>query len=524
MTSANDLPNGWLTTTLGAIRLDRSTSVDPSKSKTETFELYSIPAFPSGHPEVISGSEIGSTKKSLDPSTVVVSKINPRINRVWVVGERTVHRQIGSSEWITFFPIKGLEPKYIAYYMRQDAFRNFLAANVSGVGGSLMRVKPSTVDPYPLVLAPSTEQHRIVEAIESYFTRLDDAVATLERVQRNLKRYRASVLKAAVEGRLVPTEAERARAEGRDYEPASVLLDRILAERRRRWEEAELAKMKAKGKAPKDDKWKAKYQDPAVPDATGLPKLPQGWCWATLPQIGELNRGKSKHRPRNDPRLLGGPYPFIQTGDVRHSKGFITEHAATYSELGLSQSHLWPAGTLCITIAANIADTGILKFDACFPDSVVGFLNEGEPTLVRFVELFIRTAKEELERYAPATAQKNINLEVLSAVAVPLPPPAEQARLVTEVDRLLSVSNSAEEEAAHSILRLARLHQSILKWAFEGRLVDQDPTDEPASALLARIRAERTPVAGRRNEQRPAGTSTRTKRGTPTSPSSERRT
>ena len=120
------------------------------------------------------------------------------------------------------------------------------------------------------------EQRRIVDALESYFTRLDDAIATLERVQANLKRYRASVLKAAVEGRLVPTEAELARAEGRDYEPASVLLERILAERRRRWEEAELAKMKAKGKAPKDDKWKAKYEEPAAPDTTSCPSCRRG--------------------------------------------------------------------------------------------------------------------------------------------------------------------------------------------------------------------------------------------------------
>ncbi len=341
------------------------------------------------------------------------------------------------------------------------------------------------------VVPPLSEQHRIVEAIESYSTRLDDAVASLERVQRNLKRYRASVLKAAVEGRLVPTEAELARAEGRDYEPASVLLERILAERRRGWEKAELAKLEVKGKVPKDDKWKAKYKEPVPADADDLPGLPEGWCWATLPQLGELNRGKSKHRPRNDPRLLGGPYPFIQTGDVRRSEGFLTDYSATYSEFGLAQSRLWPAGTVCITIAGNIANTGILKFDACFPDSVVGFRTDTEPVLSRFVEFFLRTAKAGLDRYAPATAQKNINLEVLSAVAVPLPPLAEQGRLVSEVDRLLSVGTDAEKAAAHSALRVARLRQSILKWAFEGRLVDQNPADEPAMVLLERIKSER---------------------------------
>jgi type I restriction enzyme S subunit len=386
-------------------------------------------------------------------------------------------------------PTPPFDPDFIAWGAR--AFGWSILNACSKDGTTVANVDTTLLQDFRLPIAPEAEQHRIVSAIESYFTRLDDAVATLERVQRNLKRYRASVLKAAVEGRLVPTEAELARAEGRSYEPASVLLTRILAERRRRWEEAELAKMAATGKTPKDDKWKAKYVEPVAPDTSELPELPEGWCWASLPQLGEINRGTSKHRPRNDPRLLGGPYPFIQTGDVRHSGGFITKHSSTYSEFGLAQSRSWPSGTLCITIAANIAETGILKFDACFPDSVVGFLSEAEPTQVRFIELFLRTAKQELERYAPATAQKNINLEVLAAVAVPLPPREEQARIVREVDRLLSVGSYGDASAQQNALRCTRLRQSILKWAFAGRLVDQDPTDEPASVLLERIRAER---------------------------------
>ena len=182
--------------------------------------------------------------------------------------------------------------------------------------------------------------------IETQFTRLDASVAALRQVQANLKRYRASVLKAACEGRLVPSEAELARSEGRDYEPAGALLERTLAERRARWESQENRQ--------------GKYKEPSAPDASALPELPEGWVWAAMPQLGELNRGKSKHRPRNDPRLLNGPYPFVQTGYIRHSGGLVTQHSQTYSEFGLAQSRLWPSGTLCITIAANIAETGIL--------------------------------------------------------------------------------------------------------------------------------------------------------------------
>ena len=126
------------------------------------------------------------------------------------------------------------------------------------------------------MLAPIPEQRRIVAEIEKQFTRVDASVAALRRTQANLKRYRASVLRAACSGELVPTEAELARAEGREYEPADVLLERILAERRARWESQE--------------KRRGKYKDPAAPDTSDLPTLPEGWVWATLPQLGELNR------------------------------------------------------------------------------------------------------------------------------------------------------------------------------------------------------------------------------------------
>src|SRR5262249_42758536 len=205
-------------------------------------------------------------------------------------------------------------------------------------------------------------------------------------------------------GRLVHTEAGLARKERREYEPASTLLERILDEHRAKWEADELAKMRADGKEPKDDKWKAKYSEPPMPATDGLPPLPDGWAWATMPQLGELNRGKSKHRPRDDPRLYGGPYPFIQTGDVARAGGRIREHTQTYSELGLAQSRLWPAGTVCITIAATIAETGILEFDSCFPDSIVGFIPQNESVEAEFVESFLRTIKDDIQRYAPGVA------------------------------------------------------------------------------------------------------------------------
>jgi type I restriction enzyme S subunit len=144
------------------------------------------------------------------------------------------------------------------------------------------------------------------------------------------------------------------------------------------------------------------------------------WPVALLGELGSLERGISKHRPRNDPSLMDGPYPFIQTGDVAGCRGRITTFSATYSEKGLAQSRLWPAGTLCITIAANIAKTGILDFDACFPDSVVGF-QDGNPAIITYVQCWMSFLQGHIEQMAPESAQKNINLEILRGLSVPVP-------------------------------------------------------------------------------------------------------
>ena len=164
---------------------------------------------------------------------------------------------------------------------------------------------------------------------------------------------------------------------------------------------------------------------------------PKGMVKKTLPELGEFGRGVSKHRPRNDKALLGGPYPLIQTGDIANSGMYITEYHSTYSELGLRQSKMWDKGTLCITIAANIAKTAILGFDACFPDSVVGF-NANENTNNVFVHYWFSFFQEILESQAPESAQKNINLKILSKLEVIVPDIQEQnkfAAFVAQVDK-----------------------------------------------------------------------------------------
>ena len=335
-------------------------------------------------------------------------------------------------------------------------------------------------------IAPAAEQARIVSKIDELFSGIDEGERALERAQKLVSRYRQSVLKAAVTGEL--TREWREKHKGK-LESGEALLTRILKGRRAAWEKAELDKMKAKAQKPADENWKRKYREPSPPKMTDLPELPEGWAWASLPQLGEFGRGKSKHRPRNDPKLYGGPYPFLQTGTVRASKGRITSYDSTYNDRGLAQSKLWPRGTICITIAANIAESGILEFDSCFPDSIVG-LNPASGTVSEYIEFFLRTARSSLDRYAPATAQKNINLEILERVAVPLPSLEEQKAIYSSAQEALSKISDVERTLQLCLALYSALRQSTLRAAFAGDLVPQDPADEPASILLERIAAE----------------------------------
>lgn len=170
--------------------------------------------------------------------------------------------------------------------------------------------------------------------------------------------------------------------------------------------------------------------------------------WKTLPEMAlDFGRGKSKHRPRNDEKLYGGDIPFIQTGDIRSAAHIIRHYSQTYSDFGLKQSKLWPKGTLCITIAANIAETSILGFDACFPDSVIGFVADPQKTSSSYVEYLLQSTKKKLEEKGKekSSAQSNINLATFEQLKLPFPSLAEQARIVSILDKFDALTHSLTE-------------------------------------------------------------------------------
>lgn len=185
------------------------------------------------------------------------------------------------------------------------------------------------------------------------------------------------------------------------------------------------------------------------------------WEIKPLSELGELNRGVSKARPRNSPELLGGPYPLIQTGEVANAKTYITSFNSTYSEKGLTQSKMWPKGTLCITIAANIAQTSILTFDACFPDSVVGFISRNM-TNELFIHYWFSFFQKILDEQAPQVAQKNINLKILSELNVIVPPLSLQNRFAAFVERV----DQQKQTVQQSLEKLELMKKALMQEYF----------------------------------------------------------
>ena len=406
--SESGLPPGWSTSPLGGVaginsRLDRCVVSDDTEVTFVPMRAVAAEGGGLVAPEMRRYGEVKKGYTSFLSGDVIMAKITPctENGKTTVVSEVPGQVCFGSTEFHTIRPEQGVQAEWIEKFLLQHETRRLAQRSMTG-GVGQMRVPGEFLNSVRIPIAPSNEQARIVRTLEELFSDLDSGTTALEKARDKLKLYRASILKAAVEGALTADW----RARHPQVEPASELLKRILVERRRRWEQDQLRRFEDKGKVPPKN-WRAKYREPESFATVPLLPLPKGWCWASLDQLGSLDRGRSRHRPRNAEFLYGGPYPFIQTGDVRGAQQYIREHTQTYSRAGLEQSRLWPAATLCVTIAANIANTAILSYPACFPDSIVGVSFDESSVSVRYVEMYIRTVRTEAAVGPVATVNKS---------------------------------------------------------------------------------------------------------------------
>jgi type I restriction enzyme, S subunit len=355
-------------------------------------------------------------------------------------------------------------------------------------------------DMVQLRVAPANEQRRIVEVIEAQFSRLYAGMAALEQVRINLKRYRTAVLKAAVEGRLT----EALREENPDAEPASELLARILKERRKRWEKDQLAAYEKKGKKPPKN-WQSKYREPPGPDTENLPELPEDWNWVSVEQLADVGTGATPLRGRPD-YYENGTIPWVTSGALNRLLVTKAREYITAKALSETNVKIFPSGSLLIAMygegktRGKVAELGI---DAATNQACAALIFDSTSmTSQPYVKQFMLSRYLEIRRSSAGGVQPNLNLSIVRRTPVALPPLEEQGQIVAEIERRLSILQEVEAEVEANLKHAARLRQSILKRAFEGKLVPQDPTDEPVSELLARIRAERERSGPRRRRKK----------------------
>ncbi len=469
--------------------------VKPQETPDKSFTYLDIASIDNSRwrvvsPKVYAGKDAPSrARQKVRSGNILFSTVRTYLKNVAMVPPE-YEGQVASTGFCVLYPADELDCKYVFYFVLNDEFISKL--NPLQRGTSYPAVRDSDVLSQELRLPPLPEQHRIVAEIEKQFTRLDASEAALKRVQANLKRYRASVLKAACEGKLVPTEAELAQAEGRDYEPAAQLLERILTERRARWESQE--------------KRRGKYKAPASPDTSDMPELPEGWVWAAVEQVivrSEYGTSiKCSYEAEGVPVLR---IPNVIAGDIDLSDlKFATQPVPMDAKNALQVGDVLMCrtnGSVNLVGRTAVVRTEIGDFHS-FASYLLRFRFAETQVLPRWFHTFVNSqaGRSLIEHNAASSAgQHNVNLMLIHGLMIPFPPLVEQRRIVAEIERRLSVIQPVEATVEASLRRVGRLRQSILKQAFCGQLVPQHPDDEPASALLERIRAERAATQAARS-------------------------
>lgn len=338
-------------------------------------------------------------------------------------------------------------------------------------------------------LCPLPEQTRIVSKLEELISELDAGVAELRAAEKKLAQYRQSLLKSAVEGAL----SAEWRAKISPKESGAQLLDRILIERRARWEAKQLAKFAEQGKTPPKD-WKNKYPEPVRPDKTGLPELPDGWVWATIDQLAEIGTGVTPLKSKSQ-YYVGGDTPWVTSGALNNE--MVTEAIEYVTPLALKECRLelYPAGSLLVAMYGEGKTRGKcseLAIPATINQAIAALVLEESAIVCKpYIKSFLLKSYDDMRNQASGGVQPNLNLQIVRSIAIPIPPLDEQHAITDTLSAQLEEAKDQQTAIDLSLKKSAAQRQNILHAAFSGQLVPQYPTDEPTSALLERIRAER---------------------------------
>ncbi len=440
-----DIP--WDLLTIGDI-CDTVQKVNPKEKPDEGFNYIDISGidnerFMVAETKAYYGNNAPSRARQLvRAGDIVFSTVRTYLKNMARI-TRELDGEIASTGFCVLRPKEPEYSGYLYYYLQYEPFLNELAKFQRGTSYPAVR----DGDVYAQFI-PVPPKHEVV-------SRLDEAVAGLKRVKANLKRYKAAVLKAAVEGHLVETEAEVARREGRSYETGEQLLKRILETRRSQW------------------KGKSKYKEPVAPDTTDLPELPEGWVWAAVQQIAEVASGNTPAGILKAVKPVG-EVPWFKVGDMNHDQN---QQVMRYADS-------WPS-------LAEVKDLGLRIFQPStilFPKRGGAIATNKKRRLESLgcadLNTMGITPVDEIARYffawfegvnltglSDGSNVPQINHKDIEPLVVPFPPQGEQHRIVAEVDRRLSLVQEVEALVDANMKRAERLRQAVLSKAFAGKLI-----------------------------------------------------
>ena len=422
-------------------------------------------------------------KQVLKAGDVLVSMTRPNLNAVALVPEH-LDGAIGSTGFHVLRS-RWLNPDFLLALVQSQRFIDAMSAVVQGA--LYPAVRPRDIAAYSFSYEAPIQQTRIVAKLEELLSDLDAGVAELKAAQKKLAQYRQSLLKAAVEGALT---AEW-RQQNQPGETGAQLLQRILTERRARWEARQLAKFQEQGKTPPKD-WQKKYPEPVQPDTAGLPELPGGWRWSSLGQCFHVAVGATPSR--KEPSYWGGSIPWVSSGEVRFSRVTITKETITQEGLDNSSTQINPVGSVLLGMIGEGKTRGqvaILDVEAANNQNCAAIWTSEAGVPSEYVYFWLWSQYEQTRRGSSGNNQPALNKSIVERIFFPLAPLGEMDEIVRLVSQALDAISEQETAINTSLKQSAAQRQNILGAAFTGRLVPQDPNDEPASLLLARIRAGR---------------------------------
>ena len=487
--SADTTPDGWATTTLGDVIEPRRVKADPQATPNAKFVgMEHVEAHTTKLLDTTTAGAMKSSANVFKRGDVLYGRLRPYLNKV----HQPDFDGLCSGEFVVMPDNDAISGAFLKHRLSAYDFVDF-ASHLNA--GDRPRVDFGQLQSFELALPPRDEQTRIANLLDELLNDLATGVSALERCREKLHRYRASVLKAAVEGDLTADW----RSAHPDAEPASTLLQRILAERREHWEQEQLRTYTEKGKTPPKN-WKAKYKEPVAPDLADLPSLPAGWEWATVDQIAApesraLTDGpfgsnlKTAHYTTSGPRVIR--LQNIGDGVFVDAEAHISEERfealrkyevkagdIVFAALGnnLPRACVIPDGVGLAIVKADCVRfrPSALVSRAC----ICSFVN-ADPT------------RQRAKRLIHGVGRPRLNLRSLRSVAVPVPPPEEQQEIADRIGNHLAAAHEVEATLTDKLSSATRLRQSILHRAFTGNLLPQDPNDEPASKLVERIAANK---------------------------------